>query len=65
MEAVAWFSHKYIMHGFYGPFTKTITTKIMTPILRETMLFYSFAAVSAGFVILWESLDFGLEWQLL
>ena len=27
MEFMAWFTHKFIMHGFYGSYTKTITIR--------------------------------------
>ena len=59
MEAVAWFSHKYIMHGFLWSLHKDHHHKDHdSNFERNDAFFLFYAAVSAGFVILWGEFGF-------
>ena len=59
MEGVAWFSHKYIMHGFLWTLHKDHHKKDHDSHLERNDTFFLFyAAVSAGFVVLWGEFDF-------
>ena len=59
MEAVAWFSHKYIMHGFLWSLHKDHHHKDHeSHFERNDAFFLFYAAVSAGFVILWGEFGF-------
>ena len=63
MEFVAWFSHKYIMHGFLWFLHKDHHKKDHKSWFeRNDLFFLQFAAISAIFVILWGEFDcwFGL-----
>ncbi|GIR49789.1 MAG: beta-carotene hydroxylase [Burkholderiaceae bacterium] len=54
MEFMAWFTHKYIMHGFCGSCTKTTITKIMTVGLNAMMPFLFFMQWSVWAVFTFE-----------
>ena len=59
MEFVAWFSHKYIMHGFLWFLHKDHHKKNHKSWFeRNDLFFLQFAAISAIFVILWGEFDF-------
>jgi len=59
MEFMAWFSHKYIMHGFLWPLHKDHHIKDHKSWFERNDLFFIFyALVSSGFVILWGEADF-------
>ena len=59
MEFVAWFSHKYIMHGFLWFLHKDHHKKNHKSWFERNALFFlQFAAISAIFVILWGEFDF-------
>ena len=59
MEFVAWFSHKYIMHGFLWFLHKDHHKKDHKSWFeRNDLFFLQFAAISAIFVILWGEFDF-------
>ena len=54
MEFMAWFSHKYIMHGFMWSLHKDHHVKDHISWFERNDLFFIFyALVSSGFVILW------------
>ena len=54
MEFMAWFSHKYIMHGFMWSLHKDHHLKDHRSWFERNDLFFIFyALVSSGFVILW------------
>ena len=55
MEFMAWFSHKYIMHGFLWSIHKDHHIKDHKSWFERNDLFFIFyALVSSGFVVLWE-----------
>ena len=58
MEAVAWFSHKYIMHGFLWTLHEDHHYNHDSHLEKNDTFFLFYAAVSAGFVILWGELGF-------
>lgn len=59
MEGVAWFSHKYIMHGFLWSLHKDHHVKNKKSWFERNDLFFVFYAfVSAFFVILWGEFSF-------
>ena len=59
MEFVAWFSHKYIMHGFLWFLHKDHHKKDHKSWFeRNDLFFLQFAGISAIFVILWGEFDF-------
>ena len=59
MEFVAWFSHKYIMHGFLWSIHKDHHKKDHKSWSeRNDLFFLQFAGISAIFVILWGEFNF-------
>ena len=59
MEFVAWFSHKYIMHGFLWSWHKDHHIKNHNSWFERNDLFFLFYAfISSGFVILWGETNF-------
>ena len=59
MEFMAWFSHKYIMHGFLWTWHKDHHKKDHDSWFERNDLFFIFyALVSSGFVILWGEANF-------
>ena len=63
MEFMAWFSHKYIMHGFLWVLHKDHHKKDHESWFERNDLFFIFyAVVSMGFFFLWTNgyFDFGL-----
>ena len=59
MEFVAWFSHKYIMHGFLWFLHRDHHKKDHKSWFeRNDLFFLQFAGISAIFVILWGEYDF-------
>lgn len=62
MEFMAWFTHKYVMHGFYGPCTAITIIKIMARGGSAMIFLYFYALVSIGCFLLWryESVWIGL-----
>ena len=59
MEFMAWFSHKYIMHGFLWSLHKDHHMKDHKSWFERNDLFFIFyALVSYGFVVLWGEADF-------
>jgi beta-carotene 3-hydroxylase len=59
MEFVAWFSHKYIMHGFLWAWHKDHHKKDHNSWFEMNDLFFVvYAVLSAGFVVLWGEFDF-------
>lgn len=59
MEFLAWFSHKYIMHGFLWNLHKDHHIKNHKSWFERNDLFFIFyALVSSGFVILWGEANF-------
>jgi len=59
MEFMAWFSHKYIMHGFLWPLHKDHHIKDHKSWFEKNDLFFFFyALVSSCFVILWGEANF-------
>lgn len=59
MEGMAWFSHKYIMHGFLWSLHKDHHVKNKKSWFERNDLFFVFYAfVSAFFVILWGEFSF-------
>jgi len=59
MEFMAWFSHKYIMHGFLWSLHKDHHLKDHKSWFERNDLFFIFyALVSSGFVILWGEAGF-------
>ena len=59
MEFMAWFSHKYIMHGFLWSLHKDHHIKDHKSWFERNDLFFIFyALVSSGFVILWGEANF-------
>ena len=59
MEGMAWFSHKYIMHGFLWGLHKDHHVKNKKSWFERNDLFFVFYAfVSAFFVILWGEFSF-------
>ena len=59
MEFVAWFSHKYIMHGFLWSWHKDHHKKDHNSWFEMNDLFFVvYAVLSAGFVVLWGEFDF-------
>ncbi|MDC0210276.1 sterol desaturase family protein [Flavobacteriaceae bacterium] len=59
MELVAWFSHKYIMHGFLWSIHKDHHKKDHKSWFeRNDLFFLQFAGISAIFVILWGEFNF-------
>lgn len=63
MEAMAWFTHKYIMHGFLWPLHKDHHKKDHSHWWERNDLFFVFyALISIGFFLLWryEDVWFGL-----
>ena len=61
MELMAWFSHKYIMHGFLWFLHKDHHIKDHKSWFERNDLFFIFyALISSGFVILWGEFNFWL-----
>jgi beta-carotene 3-hydroxylase len=61
MEFMAWFSHKYIMHGFLWVLHEDHHKKNHDSWFERNDLFFIFyAVVSMGFFFLWRSGDFDL-----
>ena len=59
MEFMAWFSHKYIMHGFLWALHKDHHIKNHKSWFERNDLFFIFyALVSSGFVVLWGEVGF-------
>ena len=59
MEFVAWFSHKYIMHGFLWSWHKDHHKKDHTSWFEMNDLFFVvYAVLSAVFVVLWGEFGF-------
>ncbi len=59
MEFMAWFSHKYIMHGFLWSLHKDHHIKDHKSWFERNDVFFIFyALVSSGFVVLWGEFDF-------
>ena len=59
MEGMAWFSHKYIMHGFLWSLHKDHHVKNKKSWFERNDFFFVFYAfVSAFFVILWGEFSF-------
>ena len=59
MEFMAWFSHKYIMHGFLWSVHKDHHKKEHNSWFEKNDLFFIYyALVSSGFVILWGEFNF-------
>lgn len=59
MEFVAWFSHKYVMHGFLWSWHKDHHKKDHTSWFeRNDLFFVVYAVKSAGFVVLWGEFGF-------
>ena len=59
MEFVAWFSHKYIMHGFLWILHKDHHKKDHKSWFeRNDLFFFQFAGISAIFVVLWGEFNF-------
>ena len=59
MEFMAWFSHKYIMHGFLWVLHKDHHKKDHKSWFERNDVFFIFyAAVSMIFVVLWSDFDF-------
>ena len=59
MEGVAWFSHKYIMHGFLWSLHKDHHKKDHTSWFeRNDAFFIMYASISAVFVVLWGEFAF-------
>ena len=65
MEFVAWFSHKYIMHGFLWSWHKDHHRKDHDSWFEKNDLFFLVYAIpSVLFVVLWVSFYFGQGYQL-
>ena len=61
MEFVAWFSHKYIMHGFLWFLHKDHLKKDHDSwFVRNDMFFLQYAAISIFFTVLWGEYGFWL-----
>ena len=61
MEFIAWFSHKYIMHGFMWFLHKDHHKKDHKSWFeRNDMFFLQYAAVSMFFTVLWGEYNFWL-----
>ena len=59
MEFVAWFSHKYIMHGFLWILHKDHHKKDHKSWFeRNDLFFFQFAGISAIFVVSWGEFNF-------
>ena len=59
MEFMAWFSHKYIMHGFLWSWHKDHHKKDHNSWFeRNDLFFISYAIVSASFFISWTDFEF-------
>lgn len=59
MEFMAWFTHKYIMHGFLWSLHKDHHKKDHNSWWERNDFFFLFyAAVSIGFFLAWKNLDF-------
>ncbi len=59
MEFVAWFSHKYIMHGFLWILHKDHHKKDHKSWFeRNDLFFFQFAGISAIFVVFWGEFNF-------
>ena len=59
MEFMAWFSHKFIMHGFLWVWHKDHHKKNHNSWFERNDLFFIFyALISGGFVIAWGQLNF-------
>ena len=59
MEFVAWFSHKYIMHGFLWFLHKDHHKKDHNSWFeRNDMFFLQYAAISIFFTVLWGEYNF-------
>lgn len=59
MEFMAWFSHKYIMHGFLWSLHRDHHIKEHKSWFERNDVFFIFyALVSSGFVVLWGEFDF-------
>ena len=59
MEFVAWFSHKYVMHGFLWSWHKDHHKKDHKSWFeRNDLFFVVYALKSAGFVVLWGEFGF-------
>lgn len=59
MEGVAWFSHKYIMHGFLWSLHKDHHKKDHKSWFeRNDAFFLIYASISAVFVVLWGEFAF-------
>ena len=64
MEFVAWFSHKYIMHGFCGRCTKIITKRTTSPGLNAMISFLFFMPSQSFLSSYGEKQGFGLGFLL-
>ena len=59
MEGVAWFTHKYIMHGFLWSIYKDHHKKHGNSWFeRNDLFFIYYALVSLGFIVLWGEFNF-------
>lgn len=59
MEFMAWFTHKYVMHGFLWNLHKDHHKKDHDSWWERNDFFFLFyAAVSIGFFLAWKNLDF-------
>ncbi len=59
MEFMAWFTHKYVMHGFLWNLHKDHHKKDHDSWWERNDFFFIFyAAVSIGFFLAWKNLDF-------
>ena len=59
MEFMAWFSHKFIMHGFLWVWHKDHHKKDHNSWFERNDLFFIFyALISGGFVVAWGQLNF-------
>ncbi|MCR9182428.1 MAG: sterol desaturase family protein [Flavobacteriaceae bacterium] len=59
MEFMAWFTHKYVMHGFLWSLHKDHHKKDHDSWWERNDFFFIFyAAVSIGFFLLWKNYDF-------
>lgn len=59
MEFMAWFTHKYVMHGFLWSLHKDHHKKDHDSWWERNDFFFLFyAAVSIGFFLAWKNLDF-------
>ena len=58
MEFVAWFSHKYIMHGFVVMAQRPPQKDHNSWFEMNDLFFVLYAILSAGFVVLWGEFGF-------